>query len=498
MFKPAISGRPIYYHINPAGEFFCSTQISLLREAGVIIRENKEALPEFFVYRLVMPPRTLYKDVGQLMAGGRAVIKLHGEGCHLESVSGFEPPEAGGIHGSLRDISEQTLSLLTHSLEALNPYGEKLSILQSGGLDSSILYQLCRKLYGSEETYSTGFPFEEPTNNLEREYALSAARALRSRHVYHEFSTREYLQGLIRGIAAAEEPLHHLQSVLLHLLFGRLPQNKNIVISGEGADSSFGSLMNNRVYRINTPLIHAALGPVRLSGITALMSKRWQGRINGIAETRLGLSKSLNDPGHMLWSIGRYGNKEWVCNHFGVGETDIIEGRYSTIRLFEDRSVNDQIALLSFLGGASVTKSIWNKLGEDQGKIVHYPYGDDNLLRYVHAVPWDIKVRKPKNILREVARMTGLPRFIIERPKQSFGVSPRRWGEKGGVLEPLVALCEKVVDKREIQKMQSPEPDKAMTFWNILNYALWKRMCVDNESAEGLLGELNENPASHG
>ena len=40
LFRSTLSGRPIYYHINTKGEFFCSTHISLLRSAGVKIEEN--------------------------------------------------------------------------------------------------------------------------------------------------------------------------------------------------------------------------------------------------------------------------------------------------------------------------------------------------------------------------------------------------------------------------------------------------------------------------
>jgi hypothetical protein len=64
-----MSGRPIYYHINSNGEFFCSTHITLLRKAGVPIEENIHVLPEFFVYRNVMPPNTLYKNINQLSLG---------------------------------------------------------------------------------------------------------------------------------------------------------------------------------------------------------------------------------------------------------------------------------------------------------------------------------------------------------------------------------------------------------------------------------------------
>jgi asparagine synthetase B (glutamine-hydrolysing) len=495
VFKPTISGRPVYYHINSASEFFCSTHIALLRKAGVTISENPKALPEFFVYRYIMPPRTLYKDIEQLVAGGRLFVEFDDGRWRIKKVSIFEPPEPDNKYSSLKKISEQTLHLLNESIRALDPGKEKLSIIQSGGLDSSILYQVCRNLFGSDETYSTGFPFEDPKNNLEKEYAFSAAKALKSKHTYYEFSTKEYLCGLIKGISAAEEPMHHLQSVLLYLLFGKLPQNKSIVISGEGADSSFGSLINSRVYRLNSLIVQLALRALKSSRIASLTSKQWQDRINGFFKTKLRLNKSLHDPDHILWSLGYYGSKKWVCDYFGVSNFDIIEGRYAAVKLFENRSIYNQITLVSFLGGASIAKSIWNKLGESQGKIVHYPYGDDNLLHYIHTVPWNLKLKKPKSILREVAKKIDIPGVIINRPKQSFGIATDKWGKKSGVFEPLIPLCSKVFNIQEIQKMQSSEPEKAMTFWNMLNYAVWKRLCINNEPVDVLLDELNDNIA---
>ncbi|MGQ9570398.1 MAG: asparagine synthase-related protein [Thermodesulfovibrionales bacterium] len=383
--------------------------------------------------------------------------------------------------------------LLTEAIRALSPSKERLSIIQSGGLDSSILYQLCRRIYGIDETYSTGFPFEEPANNIEKEYALSASEALKSKHSYYEFSTKEYLIGFIEGVNVAEEPLHHLQSVLMYLLFGKISQEKNIVISGEGADSSFGSSINSKVYRLNTFTVKLIMHFLSLSQIASLISKKWEGSVNGLLKIKDNLQKPIDDPDNFLWSVGSYGSKKWVCNYFGVSEFDIIEGRYSTIKLSGDRSIYDKIALVSFLGGASVTKSIWSKLGEAQGKIVHYPFGDVNLLYYIHTVPWSLKLKRPKNILREVAKKIDIPWMIINRPKQSFGIAPDKWGKKGGVFEPLIPLCSKVFDIQEIQKIQSAELEKAMTFWNILNYSVWKRLCINNEPVSVLLEELNDN-----
>ena len=39
--------------------------------------------------------------------------------------------------------------------------------------------------------------------------------------------------------------------------------------------------------------------------------------------------------------------------------------------------------------------------------------------------------------------------------------------------------------------MRSRDPEKAMLFWNMINYAIWKRICVDNESADDLINELD-------
>lgn len=493
IFKPLISGRPIYYHINPDGEFFCSTHIRLLREAGIKICEDLKALPEYFVYRLIMPPRTLYKDIKQFLAGEKMVIELDKGQCQIKKVLRFDPPEPEKNNNSLKKITENTLNLLTESVYLLSPCKERLSIIQSGGLDSSILYQICRNLYRIDKTYSTGFPFEDPEKNLEKKYALSASKALQSRHTYYEFTIEEYLRALIKGISSAEEPMHHLQSVLLYLIFAMIPQTKNIVISGEGADSSFGSSTNSKVYRLNTPTIQMLLKLMELTKLSLLLPKRLRDRINNIIKTKTYLNKSLDSADNMLWSVGRYGSKKWVCNYFKINNFEIIEGRYSIMRMFDTRSIYDQITMISFLGGASITKSIWSKLCESHGKIIHYPYGYDNLIYYIHTIPWSLKLEKPKNILRVVARRIGLPNFIIDRPKQSFGVSVDKWGVKGGVFEPLIPLCSKVFDLQEIRKLQSLESEKAMTFWNILNYSIWKRLCINNEPVEVLLNELMGN-----
>ena len=215
--KSTISGRPIYYHINSAGEFFCSTHISLLRSAGVPIQENTDVLPEFFVYRFVMPPNTLYKDIFQLFTGDQLQIKIENNKATISGISHYIPPEPEDKN-NINHIIEQTYNYLNNSVKTLDPLNKKISVLLSGGLDSSILFKICQKNFKTDTTFSTGFPFEDPKNNIEKEYSLSAANLFKTKHLFLDMTSEDYLHGFLEAISKAEVPVHHLQSVPIYLI----------------------------------------------------------------------------------------------------------------------------------------------------------------------------------------------------------------------------------------------------------------------------------------
>ncbi len=493
IFRSTISGRPIYYHINSKGDFFCSTHISMLRKAGVPIEENTEVLPEFFIYRYVMPPRTLYKDINHLFTGGRLQIRILDRKCIIQTIDHYNAPEKDQNISSIRNSSEKTYNFLSKSIERLNSCKDEIAVLLSGGIDSSILCNICQDRLGIDTSYSTGFPFEDPNLNIEKSYALSAAKALGMNHHYYEATTQDYLQGFLEAISLAEEPLHHLQSVLLHLLFKKgIPKNKKIIIQGQGAGFSFGNFRGYLYWKDKKIIKLLSKKPLKeiLTRISRI-SRNGKGFINILNESTL--KYPLSNPNNPIWSWHDFGSKNWVCNHFNVTEENIIEGRYNFVKKFDNRSVYDIWSLYSLLGDEDSTQPIWTKIGEGNKRIVYSPFYDLDVLNYVFSIPWTLKLRRPENKLRkEIARRNNIPEFIIKRPKSAFGIHSKRWSVKGGILEPLVPLASKVFDEKQIRDMQFSDPKRAMTFWNILNYSIWKRLCINNESVNVLLEELNE------
>lgn len=491
IFKSTLSGRPIYYSIDPSGNFFCSSHIHLLRLSGVPIQENFDVLPEFFVYRYVMPPQTLYKDIYQIITGSKVCIKLKNGKWNKVCEETYNPISSiEKQHESLDKIADNTINFLDESIKDLNPCKDHLAVLFSGGLDSSILFRICQKNYKINSSYSTGYPFENQKENIERKYAQTAAEAFNINHNYFASSTRDYLNSFIESISKAEEPLHHLQSVMMYLLFKNgLPKDKNLAISGEGADGCFGTNLHYSIF-VSNKLAVLSKVPVfsQISKYTSFGSVKLQSFVS-INKRK---SFPISNVNNIVWALGAYGDIDWSSRYYNVDKNAIIRTRYAIIKKFEDRSIYDLLSLLSLIGEGSITQSIWSKLGESQSKILYYPFTNIKLLNYISSLPWSLKVQKPKNILRCVAHQLDIPQFIINRRKSSFGIQNDIWACKGGIFEPLIPLAKKVFEEKNIRQMQSPDSDRAMVFWNMLNYAIWKRLCIDNESLDVLLEELNE------
>jgi len=498
--KSSVSGRPVYYCTNSRGEFFASTHIAWLRRAGVSIEEDKDILPELLVYRVVAPPRTLFRGIRQLRVSGSLVIDLKDGNLRISDASrGYDPPGSSASEPEEESIRRVAVALQT-AVARLAPVAPRVATLLSGGVDSSILSTIARDELSVRDTFSTAYPFDNPETNFEQEYALSAACELGTRHSLFVPTATDFLTGFVEGLAAAEAPLNHLQSVLLYLLFkSALPGHMDRIICGEAADSAFG-LDTHFAFRPRNDLRgrFLSLAPVHL-GLRALGSgwPRARAMAAHMDEFR-SLHLPISDPLHPIWSYAAYGDFEWVRNNYGASREQVIASRSEQLQPVADRSFNDALALYALnYCDVAITTTIWSKLAEEQRKILYYPFASQDILDTAFSIPWEIKLKTGKHIVRGAGRRLGVPDFILNRRKQSFGIASDRWAETGGAMEPLVALAAKVVDIKQLRDLQGRDPSKAMTFWSLLNYAVLIRLFVRGESKEALLEELaNRSKAS--
>ncbi len=490
-----ISGKALYHHLNADGEFFASTHVRLLRDAGVTFEEDRARLPEFFIYRFVTPPLTLFRGIRRLSRGSSLSVRLTPQGCEVRESDPYVPrvnaPATDDRDRAARESRDRVLQAVGH----LKPAADRVSVLLSGGVDSSLLFRSAQRELGVLDSFASGFPFEEPEQNEELRYSESAARAFGSQHHYFEPDTAAYLRGVVTAIAAAEEPLHHLQTVLLHLLFASDTLGKRrVVICGDGADNLFGLSLHRWIHRWNSrPLLfgvasHPAIRPLVDA---ALRAAGRGGTLRTVLASKVS-PRELAHPQHVTWQADMSGSIAWVEQHLGASMRDVIANPVAVLRAYGTRSTSDVIALRSMTGDTLATQGIWSKVGEAGGHILHYPFNDAALTDYAFSLPWSLKSDPPKLVLRDAARLLDVPSFILERPKRGFGIQPERWALPGGVFEPLIGLATPVYEKRELRALQSGEPELAFTLWSAINHALWWRLWVNGEPVETLLGELDE------
>jgi asparagine synthase (glutamine-hydrolysing) len=476
--------RPLYYHYRE-GLFCCSTSVRSLNECGVELELNEKALPEFLVYRYVVSPQTLYRGVKKLLGGQTVRIDL-ATGCLVDS-SDFEFMRSSSAIAA-RPAPGQLSRLLQDQLRVSFQHYSNPGVLLSGGLDSGALAAISRELKPDIDSTSSSFNFIDRTD-AETDYALSFASCLSMSHHVYEGSQAEYLSGLVDSIYFAEEPVHHLQSVMLHLLFkNHARQRHGLLICGEGADGLFGNDLHNFLHRRRHVLaVLKALGGKTLVPWLAktfdLNDDRW-------SRLALDYGADVESEQHVLWTLGRYGDPELVKTQFGYDAESMLGSHKELTSRYKDRSLLDKVTILSLLCEGSVSMQIWSKLAESQGIALHYPFAATAVVDYVNPLPWEEKLREGKYFIRSLLREHNVSEELITRPKLSFGFPYRYWALPGGLFQPVVDMATEMFEPALLRSLQTEESGRAMLLWNLINVYLWRKLMIENVARDDVSAEI--------
>lgn len=489
------SGRPLYYHIGDDGSFYASTNLRFLQQVGVKFDEDLHRLPELLMYRMVICPQTLVRGVRQLCAGETIEFQKQNGKFVVRTLAIFNPPHAEEVFDEAR-LVRLSREFLEEIFLATNPEPGRFGSLLSGGLDSTLLTKLAFDLFGTKESFSCSYPFESIEEDMELSYAESAAHNVGTKHLVYVPTMAQYLHGVIDTIYHAEQPMMHLQSVLLHLIYKHelAPRGYNIVANGEGADGIFGLKTHRFInYLTEHPAQRMALGiPPFTAALRAVstMTNRF-GLIARMAGAKIDPNTPLSDPRHIVWSDAIFGYWPWIKRYTHASAADVIRGRADAMSAYQSRDLLEQVSITAFLGEGTQTQLIWSTIADPVGIGVFYPFPNSKLVDAAYRAPWSYKLGEPKKALRDVCRKLGIAEFIITRPKAAFGIRSERYGPRGSVFEPLIAVAAKGVDEPTLRGMQSPEIYKAQTLFSLLNLGIWRRLFIHRESLDALHEEID-------
>lgn len=225
--------KPLYYHHSKEDLIFCSELKSVIALKPALKSIDYTAFADFFVYRYVPSPKSIWKDVQKLPPAHYAKFDIRNHTLELKEY--WQPTFARHSMKEkelIEEVDHLLLSSVNHHTRADVPIGSFLS----GGYDSSALVYYCSRFGYQPQTFSIGFQdwkkSEHHSAQIVADYFKVPLDSVLANE--NDLSLIDIMPQVY------DEPIADI-SIIPTYMVSRLARKKvKAVLSGEGADELFG------------------------------------------------------------------------------------------------------------------------------------------------------------------------------------------------------------------------------------------------------------------
>lgn len=239
--------KPLYYYFDQENLIFGS-ELKAILLSGIPKKEiDCSSFIDYFVYRYIPSPKTIWKDIKKLPPAHYIKIdttnldqSLH-EYWHLTSKEVIKD-EA--------ELIAQIDSILLKSVKEHTRADVPIGSFLSGGYDSSALVSYMKKTALNPETFSIGFSHWEKS---EHQFAAIVANHLNTKNeaVIADASSLNLVNIMPE---VYDEPIADISIIPTYMVSKLARKKVKAVLSGEGADEIFGGYTwQNDFYKLNNP-----------------------------------------------------------------------------------------------------------------------------------------------------------------------------------------------------------------------------------------------------
>jgi asparagine synthase (glutamine-hydrolysing) len=477
--------KPLFYHAGPKGFVFASELGGLVASRVFEKRADLDAIDAFISLQYVPAPMTAYAGVKKLPAGHRLVIEngvIHEPEPYF--TLRFDKPREGSVQGLTQELADMLEEAVRIRMVSDVPLGAFLS----GGIDSSLIVALmARQSSQPVKTFSVGFTSKD---HSELPYAKLVAERYGTDH--HEMIVEPDMSSIIpKMVRHYGEPFADSSALPTWYLCEYTRTGVTVALSGDAGDEAFGGYrryMHSRTARairqMPWPLPQMAAGLLtNLPTPQAQEVRDYGERIMQPEYIRfLGLTAPIPHKDRMALYT------DAMRERFAEDQM-AIEFR----RLFEASRATDAVnRVIDVDIKTYLSDNIFTKV--DIASMAHSlevrcPLIDQEVMQFAASLPGSMKIRRmtTKYLLRQVAESL-LPKKILTRPKQGFGLPIDRW-----MKEDLAPLSREVLLDRSarergildpgaieslLEKQQRGEP-RGFQIWSLMILELWHRECLE-------------------
>ncbi|KAA3646349.1 MAG: asparagine synthase (glutamine-hydrolyzing) [Chloroflexi bacterium] len=485
--------KPLYYYWDGVRLAFAS-EIKALLTLDFVPREiNPEALWEYFTFRYVPQPHTMWKNIYKLPPGHLLTFSMDDKEPQLSQYWEMEYQEGQQAMSEaeyIAEFEELFLDAVRLRLIADVPVG----VLLSGGLDSSTVAAAIAEVHNASLN-SFSVAFENTPDIDERPYAYQMAKAAGTDHHEIVIGQKEFIDFLPRFVHYTDEPIADLASVPLYYVSALARKKVKVVLSGEGSDEVLGGYHFDRVVQLwdqfdKLQIIPQSARKLMAGAAAPFLPRRWRDKLDWVrySQPQWLEKEPINMTDYMTSAEKLSMIKALPQFHDSMQSlSSKVRASNSSMPLHQALYIYCQDWLVEDLLMKADRMSMANSLE------LRVPFLDHRLVEWTTRTPPWVKVHKQngkgyetKWVLRRFAE-TRLPKEIIERPKQGFPVPVYGWlsGElkqwAGDLLEAPQSKVYEWLHPEEVKtllqkgtRVSSSMRDK-QNLWNLLILELWAR-----------------------
>jgi asparagine synthase (glutamine-hydrolysing) len=431
--RDRLGKKPLVYGRFDDRLLFASEPKAILALPGIPRQLNATALDSYLVLQYVPAGEisdSIFSGLRQLAPGHALVVDRRACVTGPQKRYWYVPSGATRFQGTYEEAKSRLGDLLTRAVEKRLISDVPLGAFLSGGIDSSIVVGLMRKLGVSPlRTFNVRF---EDARYDESRYARLVAKHFGTEH--HEQTVTPQAREVMDTLAYHfDQPFADSSAIPTYYLSRHTRQYVTVALSGDGGDECFAGYDR---YRAAAICERAARAP------------RWMRRTAAGLGRILphGRAKSLGSRLHRLLSVidrrpaERY--LDWICVFapFGAGYQKDFEKRTK-------RAVGYAADFIAELYDGATGTAAERAIYTDFCSYLPYdlltkvdiasmacslecrcPFLDHELVEFAQSLPieWRLGGRAGKKILKDWARDL-LPPEILDRPKMGFGVPVGEW-----------------------------------------------------------------------
>jgi len=472
--------KPLYYSLVDGRFWFASEIKALLLNPELRRAIHPSAISEYFVFRRVTEPETLFEGIWALPPGHVLAIR---QGATAPSVLQYWEDGVPSVDDAIAGLPvvDQFHTVLDRAVQYRLISDVPVGTYNSGGIDSTLTTAATRRFATGElHTFSVGF---EEASHDESKYARIVADRIGTNHHLLIIDQRQFADAFMETVWFNDEPLHHAHTVPLRLLSRLAKEYVTVVLTGEGADETFAGY----------PRYHIPLLSHRLGRVPRALSRPLQQLGSRLGMRRLSkLLELIHDPRAALMENARFVSRN-TLSLIGVNAESFPsrERLYDRIMalpipfleqvLIYDRGTY-MLSLLHRLDRTTMASGV-------EGRV---PFLDHQLVNWSKSLQANQKMvagRENKVLLKKIAADT-YPRDMVYRRKMGFDVPisewlrvPRGFGECLDLLNDERFLQRGYFKRNCIQELvdqhYKSDADHGDILWELINLEVWHRTFID-------------------